>query len=146
MGYAVYKDLRYPNRWAGYAVPAECEWPDCKTMIYRGFGHKCETHSSFEVEFEDGDIVGEAWTEEEGCGLYFCVSHRHLIDQHALASPKPDHPEWLWWMLVAPSWRLWRLENPEEASRNRKIVEESGWRPSKANMEDLFSEMESESE
>lgn len=111
MGYAVYEDPNAPGRWAGYAVPAECDWPDCHECIDRGLGWKCDEHAEF----------------EGGCGLFFCSRHEHRFDEHAGIEPKPDTAEWMRHMLTDDSWEQWRAEHPERVEAMRALLEpESG--------------------
>ena len=51
------------GREVGYAVEAECDHPDCHTMIDRGVSYRC------------------GWfTSDAGCGGFFCEKHRsHVI-------------------------------------------------------------------
>jgi hypothetical protein len=118
MGYAVYADIWHPGRWAGYAVPAECDMTGCSTMIERGMGYQCEEiwgyrylKDGVEVS-EDDDWDDEQEVQTEGCYLYFCSEHEDH-EGHKDAQPKPDHPKWSWWMLTAPSWQKWREEARE---------------------------------
>lgn len=90
------------GRWIGYAVPAECDWPDCHEMIHHGMGHQCDKHYTD----EDGEEI-----EDEGCDLYFCGEH--LYGLHDDIQQKPDSPRWLWWIVNEDSWAQWRKENPE---------------------------------
>lgn len=96
MGYAVYN---LGGRWAGYGVPATCDKPDCGASIDRGLAYLC----------------GEDPGSEKGCGLYFCSDHRYDTELHTDdLQPKPDSPEWLWWILNHHSWQQWREENPDD--------------------------------
>lgn len=118
MGYAVYN---HGDRWAGYGVPAECDWPDCREKIDRGLGYKCEDHGGYKLilnreeisydRFDEEDDAEEEWVETEGCGLFFCEKHRSQTDQHANIEPKPDTQEWIDHMLTDESWQDWRNEN-----------------------------------
>jgi len=110
MGYGVYEEFSN-GRWAGYMVPAECDFPDCKAEIDRGLAYKCEEH----VTYDANDVE----TVEEGCELFFCSDHRYDAEQHAEVQPKPDSPEWVRWMLTDKSWKQWRAENPERAEAMR---------------------------
>lgn len=136
MGYGVYE---YYGRWQGYMVPAECDMPGCHEVIDRGLSYQCDEHEVYDAHQDEYHSFG-------GCLLFFCEDHRYDIEAHIKAEPKPDLPQWLWWILVAPSWKVWREENAERVTVYAKSVEESGWRPSKGDMEALFMEMEAESE
>jgi len=105
MGYAVYEDIWHYGRWAGYAVPAECDVEGCTALINRGMGYQCE-------EYYERD--GDDWLTNEGCYLYFCPDHIDHHEHHAVSTAKPDHPSWKWWMLHHPSWEKWREENPKK--------------------------------
>lgn len=110
MGYGVYLDQDARDsgvtRWAGYGVPAICDYPNCDVEIDRGLGYKCEQRY-------DEDETGNE-TEEEGCGLYFCGEHLLVgcPPEHDDFTPKPDTPEWERWMLTDKSWEQWRQEHP----------------------------------
>lgn len=125
MGYAVYEDPEGHDRWAGYGVPAECDWTDCHAKIDRGIGCKCEDHGDYHL-FLNGEEVAydrygddpdaeEDWVEEPGCGLYFCEEHRTPTGLHDAehTAVKPDTPEWVQHMLTDDSWAEWRAEHPE---------------------------------
>lgn len=118
MGYSVYEDRdahdHGVSRWAGYGVPAVCDWPTCSTEINRGLGFKCERRY---IETEDGEEI-----EEDGCGLYFCIEHLALgcVPEHDGFTPKPDTAEWEQWMLTDESWEPWREEHPEVVAQLRQ--------------------------
>lgn len=116
MGYAVYEDTN-SDRWAGYGVPAKCDWPDCEQHIDRGLGYKCETHTW--VDDGGDDIVAG----EDGCGLFFCLVHRYEPEQHAGIEPKPDVAQWISHMLTDESWQSWREENPARVAEMREQVD-----------------------
>lgn len=117
MGYAVYEDWNARDwsvqRWAGYGVPAVCDFPECATAIDRGLAYKCEEYS--EYEFDD---VSEEEVEYvlEGCGLFFCMNHLSHLD-HGNATPKPDTAEWNDHLLTDESWEQWRDENPDRVAK-----------------------------
>lgn len=123
MGYQVYRDVEGNDRWAGYGVPAECDWADCAKRIDRGLGCKCEDHGGYELildgesidylRIDDEPAAEEEWVETAGCGLYFCESHRVLTDRHDGVAPKPDSAEWNAHILSDDSWQQWRDENPD---------------------------------
>lgn len=108
MGYGVYfRD----GRWAGYGVPATCDYPDCGEAIDRGLAYIC------------GGEPGS----EKGCGLFFCYSHLWLglddddpqmcercCDEGPPFNPTPDTPEWITHMLTDGSWHQWRTESPAQ--------------------------------
>ncbi len=128
MGYAVYEDRWNPGRWAGYAVPAECDWPGCEVRINRGMGYQCETHIDPATDGEE---------DTEGCYMYFCSDH--LYEDHPdTIEPKDDSVEWKWWLLVAPSWAEWRNENPDTVAEYREAVEKANYRPTQHNLVDLM--------
>jgi len=109
-------------RFAGYGVPAGCDWPDCDEEINRGLGFKCEEHGRYELmlngeaisydRFDDEPEAEEEWVTADGCGLYFCEDHREKTTAHTLIAAKPDTIEWVRHLLTAPSWATWRAENP----------------------------------
>lgn len=123
MGYQVYEDRDARDwgieRWAGYGVPAECDWPDCEQRIDRGLGYKCETHTW--VDDGGDDVVAG----EDGCGLFFCEAHRYRIEEHERIDPKPDSIEWVRHMLTDDSWQQWRDENPQQLPAMRARAEAS---------------------
>lgn len=142
MGYAVYEDIWHFGRWAGYAVPAECDFPGCTEMIDRGMGYQCEEHWTILEVIEGDEVVDEVDFKQEGCYLYFCGEHLTSVQEHDTIEPKPDHPQWLWWILSAPSWGQWREDNPKKVEQYLDTVRASGWRPSMNDFENLFVEME----
>lgn len=114
MGYAVYKD---GHRWAGYGVPAPCDYPDCSADIDRGLGWKCESYWD-EVEYPNEVLVEEDF---EGCGMFFCTDHSDHLTYHESATPKEDTLEWKHHMLTDSTWAEWREDNPqwvEEENQN----------------------------
>lgn len=119
MGYAVYEQtVAGVTRWAGYGVPAECDWPTCDVEIDRGLGYQCEDHGSFDSDDE--------YVEREGCELTFCGEHRHDTEQHAGITPKAESSEWLEHVLTDDSWAQWRAENPDQAARYTEAVKSDG--------------------
>lgn len=106
MGYAVYEDRESPGRWAGYGVPAECDFPGCAAKIDRGLAYKCEEHLWYDGDGDDH--------LDEGCGLYFCSEHRYDATMHDNIEPKPDTRVWVWHMLTDISWHEWRMEHLEK--------------------------------
>jgi hypothetical protein len=135
MGYSVYEDIWHPGRWAGYGVPAECDFPDCTARIDRGFAYKCDEHSIYD-EHQDEYIL------LPGCEHYFCLEHRENSNLHENVTAKPDLDEWIWWILVSPSWREWRDNNPLRVDSYRYRLEDSSWRPGRRDLENLHREME----
>lgn len=134
MGYSVYED-QDTDRWAGYGVPAQCDWPDCETKIDRGLGYKCENHGHFE-ERRVGMIYSsqsareaaqfeEDWVDAEGCGLFFCPTHLAKTDEHDDVQPKGESLEWIRHILTHDSWAQWRAENPAKVAEYREALERS---------------------
>lgn len=123
MGYQVYEDPDHPSRWAGYAVPAECDWVDCRAAIHRGLNNKCEDHGDYVLmldgqqigydRFDDEPDAEEVWVEQAGCGLYFCEPHRSRTGEHGSVQPKPDSLEWEAHLLTDSSWAPWREEHSD---------------------------------
>ena len=108
MGWEIGFDKQW-QRDIGYGVPAYCDHPGCMKRIDRGLSYVC-----------GGDMYGGA----RGCGLYFC--EKHLILHARLPqlcarcdrrrppfNPTPDHPIWIYWKLIDPSWKVWRNENTD---------------------------------
>lgn len=127
MGYTVYRDIEGHDRWAGYAVPAECDMPGCEVTIDRGLGYKCQDGHAEEPDHDldlDGKLLaqGDPEFEDYGCGLYFCTEHLYDTDSHDGVEPKPDSVEWVRWMLEHESWQQWRDENPEKLTAMRERV------------------------
>lgn len=121
MGYQVYE---HDGRWAGYGVPAECDYPTCTAEIDRGLAYKCETYIDYQYvqngqPIEPPDYLTsdteEIEVENEGCGLFFCEEHQHHPD-HTEATPKADTEEWLRHLATDESWQKWRETNPERAA------------------------------
>jgi len=94
------------NRDIGYGVPAWCDHPDCTIKIDRGLSYVCG---------------GEPYGGDDGCGLYFCMSHLYAGDESnqicgrcldglSPFPPKPDHPDWIKHKATDPSWAEWRAE------------------------------------
>lgn len=106
MGWAVGFDSQW-QRDIGYGVPAYCDHPDCNEEIDRGLSYVCG---------------GEPYGGNEGCGLFFCGSHKfysadatHEVCERCDVgeSPfdaKPDHPDWTHHKATDPSWAKWRTE------------------------------------
>jgi len=102
--------IGYDKTWKrdiGYGVPAWCDHPGCMVEIDRGLSYVCG---------------GEPYGGEHGCGLYFCGEHqdfgKHQLCERCASQQdsfekKPDHPNWIKHKLTDPSWKAWRLENPE---------------------------------
>lgn len=126
MGYAVYEDISAPPwvyRWAGYGVPAECDWPKCDEQINRGLAYKCEEHVEYYI-----DAVTEQEVEQinDGCGRFFCDLHLYLYAEHQGIEHKPDSLEWVRHMLTDESWQQWRDENPSKvAAMKQRLVDET---------------------
>lgn len=117
MGYQVYK---VGERWAGYGVPAVCEYPTCNEEIDRGMAYAC----------------GDEPFSEVGCDRYFCEKH---LEYHCFNTGngyrecvgvcgrcakrkqpfpyKPERPEWIKHLLKDKSWAEWRKENPAEVPK-----------------------------
>lgn len=117
MGYSVYEDRNVAGRWAGYAVPAECDLPDCTSLIDRGMAYLCEN--------EEGC----------GCGFFFCSDHLYSTELHDNVVGKPDHPSWMYWILHHHSWERWRAENPGRVLSYQKETQD--FVPSQSLLEDL---------
>ena len=99
MGYQVYEDPA-ADRWAGYGVPAECDWKDCWRSIHRGMDYRCEEHITYG---SDG-----AERTGDGCGLFFCYTHLSETDAHDDIKPKSESAKWMYFMLTDESWAPWR--------------------------------------
>lgn len=145
----MYEDRWNGDRWAGYAVPAECDMPDCHESIDRGMGYQCQTHDYYQYLDENGKIVTseDDWEEEElvddeGCYLYFCEEHLYNWKAHENVTPKGDSVEWMWWLIVAPSWAQWRIENPDKVAEYRAAITAANYRPTQSNLVDLKWDME----
>jgi hypothetical protein len=104
MSWAVGYDTTW-DRWIGYGVPAQCDYPGCEARIDRGLGYVCGA---------------EPYGGEDGCGLYFCGEHGggspdcdHAFKDDPWYRPSPDSREWLTHQLTDESWAEWRAENSE---------------------------------
>lgn len=117
MGYAVGDEwVTSGHRFRGYGVTAWCDFPGCKSEIDRGMAYKCEEIVSYDED--DEEVIAE------GCGLYFCSEHEdHESSTHDEITKLPDeHPEWIHHVFTDASWNKWRLENPDEVERYRKML------------------------
>lgn len=132
MGYQVYrihKDIG-GYRFAGYGVPAICEYPKCNEEIDRGVSYAC----------------GGEPNSEYGCDRYFCSKHlnytyynpstgkkcRHKKDCECdfievcekcekNKDPFPykyEHIDWIKHILTDESWEDWR-----EEEKDGKVIE-----------------------
>ena len=113
--------IGYDDNWQrdiGYGVPATCDHPECNAKIDRGLAHVCG---------------GEPYGGEDGCGLYFCGAHllprrcercsdRTDDAEFVHFEPKPDHPEWIEWKLIDPSWQQWREENRDQVEKMKAVL------------------------
>lgn len=77
---------------------------------------------------------------EDGCGLFFCEEHHHystypLKQENSKTSlckrcaegkepfeQKPDHIEWVRFMLKDKSWKEWRDAHPEKVKEMKERV------------------------
>lgn len=121
MGYSVYEEPD-KNRWAGYGVPAECDFPGCSAKIHRGLDYKCDIIYRYEDVISNGEVIDQIEVEVDGCGLFFCHNHLYKHDQHENLLPKLDTKEWLEFMLSDESWAEWRKENPERVESMKDRV------------------------
>lgn len=107
MGWSIGWDSSW-QRDIGYAVPAYCDHPHCKKEIHRGLSYVC--------------CGQEPYGGDDGCGLYFCETHRigaggrcvRCMDGRPPFKPKPEHPRWLHHKQTDPSWDKWRREQKEK--------------------------------
>ena len=101
MGYSVYFTTTN-DRWQGYGVPGICDLPSCLKDIDLGLAYMCDR-----------------------CELFYCAKHLLFSsegqqicdscnDEQAPPSPKPNTDEWVHHVLVHPSWRQWRDDNPSK--------------------------------
>ena len=126
MGYGVYEDFDARDygvfRFAGYAVPAFCDWPDCRNKIDRGLGYKCESHWSNPGDYDD-EYDGPEDVQEEGCGLFFCSDHGGQVAAHdEIRLTTPERKRWIRRILSHKSWAQWRSENPNRVALYREFV------------------------
>ena len=121
MGWAVGYDDHW-KRDIGYGIVAFCDHPECNKKIDRGLAYVC-----CDQEPRGGD----------GCGLYFCSEHKGYSrfsepdedgDEEFVLNdccercryskdpftPKSEHPLWIRFKLLDPSWAKWRDECPDE--------------------------------
>lgn len=112
MGYAVYEQrVAGVTRWAGYGVPAECDWTGCTEQIDRGLAYRCETHTTY-TEVDDVEVENEV----EGCERTFCEEHLHQVEEHLAHEPKGESPKWMRHILRDESWATWRETNPDKVA------------------------------
>lgn len=124
MGYAVYEEPGV-DRWAGYGVPAECDWPGCAERIDRGLAYRCEDHTGDETP-PNIELAAIDPKPTEGCGLFFCEEHRYQTEEHENIAPKPDSDEWVAIQLTDASWAPWRAENPGHVAQLHERMRASG--------------------
>lgn len=119
MGYSIGYDHNH-KRDIGYGVPSICDHPDCDQNIDRGLSYVCGT---------------DPYGGENGCGLFFCSEHLHIVDRDQLCinccnqtgtqfEKKPDTEEWCTWKLNHDSWARWRLDFPDEVIKLKQLVEQ----------------------
>jgi hypothetical protein len=124
MGWEIGYDKNW-DRFIGYGVTAFCDFPGCNKKINRGLGYVCGAE--------------QPYGGENSCGLYFCsehlIYHNFRNGCSGLFCPrcanykmpyklKPEHPEWINWVLKDKSWKKWREENPElvQLYKLRKLI------------------------
>lgn len=116
MGWSIGYDARW-DRDIGYGVPAYCDHPDCYEEIDRGLAYVCCNE--------------QPYGGEDGCGLYFCFSHRSSYGPGQCARcsegeppfpAKHEHPRWLAHRLSHESWERWRTENPERVAADQYLL------------------------
>jgi hypothetical protein len=109
--------IGFDDRWArdiGYAVPAYCDFPGCGKTIDRGLSYVCGA---------------EPYGGDHGCGLFFCGEHLFANRQRCSRchnhrppfKPTADHPAWVAFKLLDPSWDEWRAEHPEFVAANEVL-------------------------
>lgn len=126
MGYSIYK---VGNRWAGYGVPATCEYPTCKNKIDRGVSYACGGEPFSDVGcdryFCEKHLNYNGWNEKKGewcrhqedckCETYEvcerCESNQPPFEY------KPERSVWVKHLLKDKSWAEWREKNPEEVKK-----------------------------
>lgn len=67
MGWAFCGDL--DGREIGYGISATCDARDCDEIINRGLGYIC------------GSMHHDKWSDEMGCGGYFCDKHLGYVGE-----------------------------------------------------------------
>lgn len=132
MGYAVYER---GDRFAGYGVPAYCDFPECLTKIDRGVDYLCESRTVYrffdidsgeELTLEEADsgtydVTEMEYEEPTHCDMFFCGQHTDH-DSHGFTwVDKGEHPDWVDHLLDDESWQQWRDENEEEV---QKLIEQ----------------------
>lgn len=110
MGWSIGFDDNH-QRDIGYGVIAFCDHPDCNEEIDRGLAYVCANQEPY---------------GGEGCGLYFCGKHLNFgnrkinnccercRDGKDPFEAKSDHPFWIRFKMLDPSWATWRKECPDE--------------------------------
>jgi hypothetical protein len=132
MGYQVYEDIPARDygvrRWAGYGVPAICDFAECEAEIDRGMGYRCEEYTRYTYfdEHSNPCAVTDDWDDEReeqvvGCQLHFCEEHSEH-STHKGSIPKPDTAEWVAWMLADESWTEWRSDNPSMVAALQQVT------------------------
>lgn len=136
MGYSI--GVGVDGRDIGYGVVATCDHPNCEEKIDRGMSYCC------------GGYFGDH--ADSGCYLYFCTKHQQMTyvgegkenddsseyvdlcercaNGKAPFTPKPDHPDWVWWKLNHSSWEKWRQENSKEVLALMRRLDSIKYEPS----------------
>lgn len=134
MGYQIYENR---GRWAGYGVPAYCDYPGCKEEIDRGMSYACGGEPFSEIGcdryFCSKHTRSGAWNEDEEewckheddceCEYHdYCFSCLGLDKEYPLGYPPAvEHPEWVFHLLNHHSWEEWRNNNPDEVVKLKKL-------------------------
>lgn len=101
MGYGYYT-VGPDNRPAGYYVLATCDKRGCDEEIDRGLGYLC------------GDTPHDEWSDEPGCGRYFCVNQEDVAREGVAMFDEHGHRRFGEWyddgQPTANAWVTWWLE------------------------------------
>lgn len=63
------KPTGFQKREIGYGIEATCDARGCEAVIDRGLGTIC------------GEMHHEPWSDEPGCGRYYCEEHRGWVGE-----------------------------------------------------------------
>ena len=130
MGWAVGTDRDRPYRHIGYGVPALCDQPGCSVEIDRGLAyrcgdinsdagcglHFCEKHRRYAPVDSDGAFIPSTdadrheYAQEHDTKFEWEEACARCYAGLPPFTAKPEHPEWVKWVLTDDSWAQFREE------------------------------------